>query len=119
MTRRTDRVNELIRQEISQLLSRELNDPRLSGVVSITRVDTSSDLRIARVYVSVLGGQEKKQTVLSGVGSAAKYMRKELGLRLTLRYVPELRFILDETMDEAEHLYRLMDGLSTEEPESP
>ena len=119
MTRRTERINELIRQEISQLLSRDLNDPRLSGVVTITQVKTSSDLRLATVYVSVLGDRAKEETVLSGVSSAAKYIRKELGLRLALRYVPELKFVLDETMNEAEHIYQLMEGLSTEEPESP
>ena len=66
MSRRTDRINGLLRQEISRLLSRELNDPRLSGVVSITRVETSSDLRISRVYVSVLGGSDDKDAVLKG-----------------------------------------------------
>ena len=113
MTRRTDRINGLLRQEISKLLSRELNDPRLSGVVSITQVETSTDLRRARVYVSVLGDQQEKSTVLSGINSATRFMRRELGERLTIRYVPELSFVLDESLDEAERILNLMDSLTT------
>lgn len=113
MTRRTDRINGLLRREISKLLSHELNDPRLSGVVSITQVETSTDLRRARVYVSVLGDQQEKNTVLSGINSATRFMRRELGERLTIRYVPELSFVLDESLDEAERIFNLMDGLAT------
>ena len=113
MTRRTDRINGVLRQEISKLLSHELNDPRLSGVVSITQVETSTDLRRARVYVSVLGDQQEKNTVLSGINSATRFMRRELGERLTIRYVPELSFVLDESLDEAERIFNLMDNLET------
>jgi ribosome-binding factor A len=119
MTRRTDRINGLLRQEISELLSRELNDPRLSGVVSITKVETSGDLRYARVFVSVLASRDDKETVLSGISSASKFMRRELGERLSLRYIPELSFILDESLEEADHIFRLMDRLSTEVPLDP
>jgi ribosome-binding factor A len=116
MTRRTERINGLLRQEISQLLARELNDPRLSGVVSITQVETSPDLRLARVHVSVLGDQEDKDKVLTGIRSAAGFMRKELRDRLSLRYVPQLSFVLDKSLEDAEQIYKLMDGLSADGP---
>ena len=116
MTRRTDRINGLLRQEISQLLSRDLNDPRLSGIVSITRVETSNDLRHSEVYVSVLGNREVKNTVLRGINSAGGFMRRELGERLSLRYIPELKFTLDESMEEADHILRLMDRLLPDGP---
>ena len=116
MTRRTDRINGLLRQEISKLLSHELNDPRLSGVVSITQVETSSDLRRARVYVSVLGDQQVKNTVLSGINSATGFMRRELGGRLTLKYIPELSFVLDESLDEAQQIFNVMDHLAMNGP---
>ena len=116
MTRRTDRINGLLRQEISQLLSRDLNDPRLSGIVSITRVETSNDLRHSEVYVSVLGNREVKNTVLRGINSAGGFMRRELGERLSLRYIPELKFTLDESMEEADHILRLMDHLLPDGP---
>ena len=114
MTRRTDRINGILRQEISLLLSRELNDPRLSGVVSITRVETSTDLTYARVFVSVLGNQAEKETVLSGINSAMGYMRRELRDRISLKYIPELKFILDYSIEEAEHIFKMMDRFSNE-----
>ncbi len=122
MSRRTDRINGLLRQEISQMVARELNDPRLFGVVSITRVETTSDLRHARVFVSVLGKQEEKESVLQGINSAMGFMRKEMKARLSLKYIPELTFILDESMEEAEYIFKLMDRLSIDgesDEESP
>lgn len=115
MSRRTDRINGLLRQEISQLLSRDLNDPRLSGVVSITRVETSADLRVSNVYVSVLGGTDDKQSVLKGISSAGGFIRREMRDRLSLKYIPDLRFTLDESMEEAQHIHRLMDRFSNQE----
>jgi ribosome-binding factor A len=117
VSRRTDRINGLLRQEISQLLSRDLNDPRLSGVVSITRVETSADLRVSKVYVSVLGGPDDKVSVLKGISSAGGFIRREMRDRLSLKYIPDLRFTLDESMEEAQHIQRLMDRLSGQEDE--
>jgi ribosome-binding factor A len=112
VSRRTDRINGLLRQEISRLLSRDLNDPRLSGVVSITRVETSADLRVSRVYVSVLGDPDDKDSVLKGISSAGGFIRREMRDRLSLRYIPDLRFTLDESMEEAQQVQRLMDQVS-------
>jgi ribosome-binding factor A len=112
VSRRTDRINGLLRQEISLLLSRDLNDPRLSGVVSITRVETSADLRVSRVYVSVLGDPDDKDSVLKGISSASGFIRREMRDRLSLKHIPDLRFTLDESMEEAQHIQRLMDGLA-------
>jgi ribosome-binding factor A len=114
MSRRTDRINGVLRQEISLMLSRELSDPRLSGVVSITRVDTTTDLNRARVYVSVLGDQAHKQTVLKGISSASGFIRRELKGRLYLRHVPDLDFVLDESLEDAGHIFNLMDNLLLE-----
>jgi ribosome-binding factor A len=109
MTRRTDRINGILRQEISQLVSRDLNDPRLSGLVTITRVETSEDLHYAKVFVSIMGDREAKDTALQGMGSASGFIRRELRSRLTLKQVPELTYYLDESLDEAEHILKLMD----------
>ena len=116
MSRRSDRVNGLLRQEISVLLTREIKDPRLSGVISITRVQTSSDLRNARVYVSVMGDDDAKRTALAGIQSAATFMRRSLRDRLKMRYVPFLKFSLDETMEDADAVLRIMDGIQTDYP---
>ena len=92
MSRRADRINGLLRQEISLLLSRDIKDPRLSGVISITHVETTTDLRNARVYVSVMGDKDTKGAALDGIQSAATFLRRSLRDRLKLRYVPFLKF---------------------------
>ena len=119
MTRRADRINGLLRQEISLLLSREIKDPRLNGIISITEVQTSSDLRNARVFVSVLGDQDTKDAALDGIQSAASFLRRSLRDRLKLRYVPFLKFALDETIEDADALLRVMDRLQDEPAEIP
>ncbi len=116
MPRRIDRVNQLLRQEISQLLSLQIKDPRLSGVISITRVSTSSDLQGAEVFLSVMGDAETKQTALDGIRSASTFLRRELRQRLTLRYTPFLKFVLDESYEEADHILGIMDRIKDETP---
>ena len=118
MPRRLDRVNELLRTEISQLLARQIKDPRLSGVITVTRVSASNDLRTARVYISVMGDKETKRTALDGIQSAASFLRRELRGRVTMRHTPFLTFDLDESMDEADQILRLIDSLTPNDHES-
>ena len=109
MSRRVDRINGLLREEISKLLLREIKDPRLSGLLTITQVTTSSDLRNAKVYLSVLGDDEANTAALQGIQSAATFLRKQLRERLRLKYVPFLTFEIDDSMETADHIFRLMD----------
>ena len=118
MPRRLDRVNELLRTEISQLLARQIKDPRLSGVITVTRVSASNDLRTAQVYISVMGDAETKRTALDGIQSAASFLRRELRGRVTMRHTPFLTFDLDESMDEADQILRLIDSLTPKDHES-
>ena len=111
MSRRVGRVNELLRHEISRLLILQTKDPRLQGVISVTRVITSPDLREAQVFISVMGEEAAKQSALDGMRSAAAFLRRELRPRLTLRYTPFLRFILDESLEEADHILGIMDHI--------
>ena len=111
MSRRIDRVNELLRLEISQVLARQIKDPRLSGVITITEVKTTPDLRNALVLLSVMGDQEAKKSALAGIESAAKFLRRELRGRLTLRYVPFLRFALDDSLEHADRLMGIMNQI--------
>lgn len=115
MTRRKLRINELLRREISQILSQQINDPRLSGLVSITQADTSPDLRYAKVLVSVMGNREDKEAAIRGLTSASGFLRKELGLRLTLRHVPQLTFVMDDSIEYAQNMLKLMDSLVDED----
>ena len=109
--RRIERVNGLLREEISGLIASQVNDPRLRGIITITQVRTASDLRTASVYVSVMGDESVRQEALAGIQSSATYLRRELRGRVALRYIPFLRFVLDEAMVEADRLMRIIDEL--------
>jgi ribosome-binding factor A len=107
-SRRLEMLNRQFRQEISELIGRVLRDPGLGGVVSITTVDISPDLRHARVYFSVLGGEEERQRVQSALTRAAGFLRHELAHRLTLRTMPELAFHPDVSIERGERIMELL-----------
>ena len=115
MTRRTERVNDTIQVELSDLIRRRLRDPRICALTSITQVITSADLRHARVFVSVMGSEDEKNDTLNTLKSAAGYIRKGLSQRLTMRYTPELIFERDDSIEHGAHLLELIDKLSYEE----
>ena len=108
MRRRVQRLNVLMRQEISDLLQREVNDPRIEVMVSLTEVRLSADLSRARVFVSIMGSPEEKKTALAGLRSATKFLRHELGDRLDMRQIPVLTFVLDDSIERGARLLSLM-----------
>ena len=112
MTHRIERVNHLIRQEISELLQREVKDPRLGGLVSINEVVTSPDLKYAKVFVSCICSDEEKKEILSTLVAAAGFLRNELKKRLRLRHVPELDFRWDDSIEKGAHLLELIDRVT-------
>jgi ribosome-binding factor A len=105
--KRLDRVNQLIREEISMLLQRELKDPRL-GFVTVTQVETSPDLRTAKVFVSVLGDEAKWTASLKALASARGFVRNWLRQHLDLRQIPELDFRADRSMEHAARIQELL-----------
>jgi tRNA pseudouridine55 synthase len=107
---RKRRVDELLKQEIAAVLSKELKDPRM-GFATVMAVKSAPDLRTARVYVSVLGSEEEKQTSLAVLCGAAGFVRARVGNAVTLKYVPELRFELDRTLEEAARIETILGGL--------
>jgi len=107
-TRRIARINELIREEISKLLLREIRDPRLKGLISVTEVDTSLDLRHAKVFVSVMGSEEEKRQTEEGLAAASGFLRRGLSGRLSLRYIPELSFHMDDSIERGNRLLELI-----------
>ncbi len=115
MPRRIDRVNEQLRSEISHLIARQIKDPRVAGVISVTEVIASSDLRSARVYISVMGREADQQSALQGIQSAASFLRRELRERVNLRHTPHLTFILDDSIAEGNRVLKLMDGVTPEQ----
>jgi len=105
--RRTDRLNEQLRQEITLLVRDEVRDPRV-GLATITAVQTSPELDHAKVYFTTLGEDEERKEVLAGLRSAAPFLRRELGKRMHVRRVPELHFEIDRVLEEAQRIERLL-----------
>lgn len=119
-THRMESVGRELQEEIAEILRTEIDDP-LIGFVTITGVDMSPDLKHARVYFSVLGTEQEKMDSVRGVRRAAKYIRALIAQRLELRYVPTLRFELDDTPERAQRIELLLrqeaEELGLEEPE--
>jgi ribosome-binding factor A len=108
MSRRTERVNDLLREEISDLLRSDLRDPRIGGMVSVTHVDVSPDLRRAYAYVSVLGTDAERDGTMKALERARPFLRRELSRRLRLRTTPDVEFLSDTSMERAQELTDLM-----------
>ncbi len=104
---RPTRVGEMIRMEISNLLIRGLRDPRI-GLATVTEVKMTSDLKQARVYVSVLGGLEERKNTLAGLNRAASHIRHEIGSQLRLRNTPELSFVYDSSIEQGARIEELL-----------
>ncbi|MBX3023383.1 30S ribosome-binding factor RbfA [bacterium] len=117
MSRRTDRVGEAIQELVAGLLVREIKDPRI-GLVTITGVRVSPDLRHARVYFSTLGDDEQRHRSLRGLRSAAGFVRGQIARQLNLRVAPEIVFELDDSLEEAERLARLLKDLPPSDEQS-
>ena len=112
MAHRIERVNHLIRQEISELLQRQVKDPRLGSFVAVTEVSTSPDLRRAKIFVSRIGSEAEKQETLSALTAASGFFRNELAKRLRMRRIPELSFEWDDSIERGAYLLQLIDKIS-------
>ena len=122
MSRRTERINAQLRSEISKMIATEIKDPRISGIVSIMRVDATVDLSYAKVFVSVYGTDADKRNTLKALSSAARFIQRELLRRLTIRTMPYLSFRLDESIERGNEILALIDSLDIppeEPPEEP
>ena len=114
--KRTDRINELLREELSVLIRNEVRDPRV-GLATVTAVETSPELDHARVYITTLGEDEEKAEIVAGLQSAAGFLRGQLGRRLHLRRIPELHFQIDRVLEGAQRIeFLLREALPDETP---
>lgn len=114
---RIGRINEEIQRELSSLI-RSVKDPRVTGMVSVTAVETTPDLRYAKIYISVLDKSDCTQ-VLKGLKSASGWLRRELGRALQLRYTPELVFERDDSIDKGAHILDLLRDPNVVKPANP
>lgn len=114
---RIGRINEEIQRELASLIP-TVKDPRVSGLISVTAVDTTPDLKFAKIYISVLDKSDCTQ-VLKGLKSAAGYLRRELGRSLNLRNTPELTFIQDDSIDKGAHILDMLRNPEVVKPANP
>ena len=114
MAHRIERVNSLIRRELSDLLQHEVKDPRFGSFVAVTEVSTSPDLKYAKIFISRLGSAEEKQETLRALTSASDFYHNELFKRLKLRRILELSFQWDDSIERGERLLGLIDQVSSD-----
>jgi len=116
MSRRSERTSKLIQREISVLLEREVNDPRLSKLISVTEVTLSPDFKFAKIFVSTLGSEiNNKEEMLAGFNNASGFLRKELASHLKLKYTPQLSFHYDDSIERGARLLKLIGELTSTE----
>jgi len=112
MSRRVQRLNKLFQEHLAEMI-REIRDPRMpESIISITKVDTSPDLETADVYISVLGEAEEKRGAIEALTHASSFLKRELLHRVSMRHVPYLHFVLDETIEEAARIMDLINKVS-------
>ena len=111
---RISRINDEIMKELSQIIRSEVKDPRIGSMTTVIRVDTTTDLKYCKVFVSVLGKEEEKQSVMKGLKNASGFMRHLLAERINLRFTPELQFKLDESTEYAIHMNQLIEQVAKE-----
>ena len=114
---RIGRINEEIQRELASLIP-NVKDPRVTGMISVTAVDTTPDLRYAKIYISVLDKSDSDQ-VLKGLKSASGWLRRELGHALQLRYTPELTFVRDDSIDKGAHILDMLRNPEVVKPANP
>lgn len=113
---RPEKVAQLMRREVAEILETKLRDPRLASTVTVTDVEVTSDLSFARIYVTVLGDASVRPGALAALQHAAGFVRHELGDRLGLREVPEIRFLYDDSLDQGQRVDELLRRIERGEP---
>lgn len=104
---RVDKLQALLKQEISEIIFHGLKDPRI-GFVTVTQVECTGDLREAKVYVSVMGNDSDINNTLKGLESSLGFIRREVGKKISIRFTPEINFVLDKSLDYSDHIHKLL-----------
>ena len=113
---RVEKLQELMKQEVSNIILRELKDPRI-GFVTVTEVELTGDLREAKIYVSLMGSEEQVKDCWMGLNSSLGFIRREIGSRIRLRYTPEISFVIDKSLDYSENIQKLLLQIKKDEGE--
>lgn len=112
---RIGRINEEVKKAVSDIIRNDINDPRLSSMVSVTKVDVTNDFKFAKVFVSVFGEEESKQETLKALKSSSKLIKREVGRRVKLRSTPEIIIELDESIERGMHINEILSNLKEKE----
>lgn len=111
---RIGRISEEMKKEISNIIMHDIKDPRLTAMVSVTDVETSADLQLAKVFVSIFGTEEEKEETLSALENSSGYIRHAVSQRIKLRHMPELLFKVDDTIDKGMHIDNILKKIKNE-----
>lgn len=117
MFSRSDRVAEEIKRATSEIIAHDLKDPRIKGLVTVTAVDVTKDLRNAKIYVSIYGDESVKQESFEGLKSAEQFVRWEIGKKVVLKYLPEITFVLDESIENGFRIFKLLEEVKKQDEE--
>lgn len=105
---RSGRINEEMKKEISNIIQHNVKDPRITAMVSVTKVDVTKDLRYAKVYVSIFGSEESKASTFEALKSSSGFIRREVGRKINLRYTPEIIMELDDSIEQGMHIDKIL-----------
>lgn len=96
---RTMRISEEIKREVSDIIMNDLKDPRVTGMISVTKASVTNDMRYAKIYVSIMASEDEQKSIIQALKNASGFIRKEIGQRINIRYTPEIIFELDNSIE--------------------
>lgn len=114
---RLSRISEQVKKEISSIIMNEIKDPRVSSMCTVVSAEVTPDLKFAKVYVSIYGNEEEKKNSMKGLKNASGFIRKKLGENMELRYIPEIHFEIDESIEHGARINKLLNQIKREEGE--
>ncbi len=106
------RINDEIKKEVSEIIRSELKDPRIGIITSVLKTETTNDLKYCKIFISILGDDEKKKETLEGLKNASGFIRKQVAERINLRNTPELKFILDDSLEYSFKISKIIDDIN-------
>jgi len=106
------RVNDEIKKEVSEIIRSELKDPRVCTITSVLKTETTSDLKYCKIFVSILGDDNKKKEALEGLKNASGFIRKKIAERINLRNTPEIKFVLDDSLEYSFKISKIIDDIN-------
>lgn len=111
------RISEEIKREVSDIIQNDLKDPRITGLISVTKAAVTNDMRYAKIFISIMANAEEQKSILQGLKNASGFIRKELGQRINIRYTPEIIFELDDSIEYGIKISNILKQISTDKDE--